>query len=283
IYANGITGSGLNASYGLAVDASNNAWIPNEPAGGNGGSVTVFNPSGQAISGTNGFTAGGLDYPIAIAIDPDGSAWIADSGNSHISHLSSSGASLAGPGGYSDVSFAYPAALAVDPSHNLWVGNNDTVVTKMSSNGSQFTTYTCCDDVSSLAFDQQGNLWIANFYGNSVSEISSTGVISAGTFTGGGLDHPEAVAIDGNGNVWVANFLTNALSELAGASAASPGMPLSPSSGIGGAANLTHAFAMAIDSSGDIWVTNSGSNILTEYIGLAGPVKTPLIGQPTAP
>ena len=40
---------------------------------------------------------------------------------------------------------------------------------------------------------------------------------------------------------------------------------------------------MAIDSSGDIWVTNSGSNILTEYIGLASPVKTPLIGLPTAP
>lgn len=283
IYASGITGSGLNASYGLAVDANNNAWIPNEPAGGNGGSITVFNSSGQPISGSGGFTAGGLDYPVAIAIDTDGSAWAVDNGNSHISHLSSSGASLAGSTGYSDTSFAYPAALAIDASHNVWIGNNDSVVTKAAPNGSQFTTFTCCDDASALAFDQRGNLWIANFYGDSISEISSTGVISAGTFTGGGLDHPESIAIDGNGNVWIANFQAKALTELAGASSASPGTPLSPASGIGGAANLVHAFAMAIDSSGDIWVTNSGSNILTEYIGLASPVKTPLIGLPTAP
>src|SRR6185437_3890329 len=283
IYANGITGSGLNASYGLAVDANNNAWIPNEPAGGNGGSITVFNSSGQALSGSSGFTAGGLDYPVAIAIDTDGSAWAVDNGNSHISHLSSSGASLAGSTGYSDTSFAYPAALAIDASHNVWVGNNDSVVTKVAPNGSQFTTYACCDDASALAFDQQGNLWVANFYGDSISEISSTGVISAGTFTGGGLNHPESIAIDGNGNVWVANFQAKALTELAGASSASPGTPLSPAGGIGGAANLVHAFAMAIDSSGDIWVTSSGSNILTEYIGLASPIKTPLIGLPAAP
>ena len=283
IYASGITGSGLNASYGLAVDANNNAWIPNEPVGGNGGSITVFNSSGQALSGSSGFTAGGLDYPVAIAIDTDGSAWAVDNGNSHISHLSSSGASLAGSTGYSDTSFAYPAALAIDASHNVWIGNNDSVVTKVAPNGSQFTTYTCCDDASGLAFDQQGNLWVANFYGDSISEVSSTGVISAGTFTGGGLDHPESIAIDGNGNVWVANFQAKALTELAGASATSPGTPLSPAGGIGGAANLVHAFAMAIDSSGDIWVTNSGSNILTEYIGLASPIKTPLIGLPAAP
>lgn len=283
IYANGLTGAGLNASYGLAVDSNNNAWIPNEPTGGNGGSITIFNSSGQPISGSSGFTAGGLDYPTFIAIDTDGSAWIVDNGNSHVSHLSLSGSSLAGSTGYSDLSLSYPAALAIDASHNIWVGNNDTVVTKMTPNGSQFTTYSCCDNISSLAFDQQGNLWIANFYGDSISEISSTGVISAGTFTGGGLYHPQSIAIDGNGNLWIANFLTKALTELAGASSPSPGTPLSPSGGIGGSANLVHAFVLAIDSSGDIWVTNSGSNILTEYIGLAAPVKTPLIGLPTAP
>jgi hypothetical protein len=285
MYANGLTGSGLNASYGLAVDSNNNAWIPNEPAGGNGGSITVFNSSGQPISGSGGFTAGGLDYPVAIAIDTDGSAWIADYANSHLTHLSSSGAALSGPSGYTDNSIALPVSIAVDASHNVWLGNSTgSSVVKVSGNGTQFTAYTCCDESAALAFDQQSNLWIASYYTDSISEISSSGVVvSAGAYTGGGLYHPQAVAVDGSGNVWIANRLSKALTELAGASASSPGTALSPSGGIGGAANLVDAFALAIDSSGDMWVTNSGSNILTEYIGLASPVKTPLIGLPAAP
>jgi DNA-binding beta-propeller fold protein YncE len=166
-------------------------------------------------------------------------------------------------------------------------------VVKVSSSGTQFTTYTCCNNAAGLAFDQQGNLWVANYYYFSypnntyiygVSEISASGtVLSAGTYIGGGIYGPQGLAIDGAGNVWVANHLTKALSELAGAQAATPGAPLSPSTGIGSDANLTQAFAIAIDASGNVWVTNTGTNKLTEYIGLAAPVKTPLIGLPAAP
>jgi len=286
LIASGITGSGLSASYGLAVDANNNAWIPNEPSTGlPGNSVSVFNSSGQTVAGSTGFTSGGLDYPIAVAIDTDGSAWVADYGNSHLTHLSSSGAALSGPAGYSSSTVAFPAALAVDGSHNIWVGNQGgTAVTKVSSDGSQFTAYSCCDDPSALAFDQYGNLWIANYYGDSVSEITAAGTVaSSGGYVGGGLDHPQGIAIDGAGNVWVANFRAKALSELAGASATVPGAALSPSGGFGSSANLIEAFALAVDSSGNIWVSNFGSNILTEYVGLASPVRTPLLGLPAAP
>jgi streptogramin lyase len=268
------------------VDGSNDAWIPNEPSTGQAGdSVTVFNSSGQSVAGPGGFTTGGLDYPVAVAIDSDGSAWVADYGDSHLTHLSSSGAALSGASGYSDASIGFPAALAIDAAHNVWVGNQGGAsVTRVSSSGSQFTPYSCCDDPSALAFDEQGNLWIANYYGDSVSEISAAGtVVSAGAYTGGGLDHPQGIAIDGAGNVWVANYRAKALTELAGASATTPGAVLSPSGGTGAAANLTEAFALAIDSSGNLWVTSFGSNILTEYIGLAAPVKTPLIGLPAAP
>jgi len=104
-------------------------------------------------------------------------------------------------------------------------------------------------------------------------------------YVGGGLAHPQGIAVDGAGNVWVSNFRANALTELAGAVSASPGTALSPAGGIGSSANLVQAYALAIDASGNVWVTNSASNAnkLTEYIGLAAPVKTPLIGLPTAP
>jgi streptogramin lyase len=211
--------------------------------------------------------------------------WVVDYGNSHLTHLSSSGQALSGTSGYTSNSLAFPVAVAIDGSHNVWVANiSGATVTKATPDGSQFTNFTCCDGPSSIAIDKLGNVWVANYYGNSISEISSSGaVISNGTYVSGGIDHPQGLAIDGNGNVWVANFRSASITELAGATAVTPGAALSPSVGLGGDAALLEAYAIAIDPSGNVWITNFGSNILTEYVGLAAPVRTPLITLPVAP
>jgi hypothetical protein len=49
--------------------------------------------------------------------------------------------------------------------------------------------------------------------------------------------------------------------------------PVSPVTGFG---SLNLPVGVALDSSGCIWVTNSGSNTVTKFIGLAAPVVTPL-------
>jgi hypothetical protein len=286
VFPQGITGSGLSASYGLAVDASGDAWIPNQPNPGfPGNSVSVFNSSGQSIAGSAGFTAGGLNYPIAVAIDTDASAWVVDYGNSHITHLSSAGQALSGASGYTSAFLAFPVAAAIDGSHNVWVANQSGgSVTKVAPDGSQFTNFACCDGPSNLAIDRLGNVWVDNYYGNSVSEISSSGVVLAnGTFTSGGLDHPQGIAIDGAGNVWIANYRSPSITELAGATATTPGAALSPSGGLGADANLLEAYALAVDASGNLWISDFGSNTLTEFVGLASPVRAPLIGPPVAP
>jgi streptogramin lyase len=283
----GVSGYGLSASYGLAVDANNDAWIPNEPGTtGAGNSVSVLNEGGQSVAGSSGFTTGGLNFPVAVAIDTDGSAWVVDAGDSSLTHLSSSGQALSGVAGYaSPGALVFPVAAAVDGSHNVWVANQSAAtVTKVSPDGSQFTSYSCCDEPSALAIDQLGNVWVANFFGNSISEISSAGtVISNGAYTGGGVDHPQGIAIDGAGDVWVANYRAPYLTELAGAAAAAPGAALSPSTGLGADAGLLEAYAVAVDASGNVWVSNYGSNTLTEFVGLAAPVRTPLIGPPASP
>jgi streptogramin lyase len=286
LFPQGITGFGLSASYGLAVDANNNAWIPNEPnAGVAGNSVTVLTSAGQSVSGSGGFTAGGLNYPTSVAIDTDTTAWVVDYGNSHLTHLSSSGQALSGASGYTSPLFAFPVAAAVDGNHNVWVTNQSgSTVTKVSPDGTQFTNYACCDAPSTMAFDQLGNAWVANYYGNSISEISNSGAIVAnGTYIGGGIDHPQGIAIDGVDNVWIANFRAGAISELAGANAPVPGATLSPTGGLGADASLLEAYAIAVDASGNLWVSNFGSDVLTQFVGLASPVKTPLIGLPAAP
>jgi streptogramin lyase len=282
----GISGAGLSASYGLAVDANNNAWIPNEPSlSVAGNSVSVVNESGQSVAGSGGYTGGGLDYPIAVAIDTDTSVWVVDYGDSHLTHLSSSGQALSGTSGYTSGALAFPVAAAIDSSHNVWVANQSaSTVTRVSPDGSQFTNFSCCDGPSGVAIDQLGNVWVANYYGNSISEISSAGtVVASGAYTSGGLDHPQGIAIDGAGNVWIANFRSPSIAELAGATAAIPGAALSPATGLGTDAALLEAYAIAIDPSGNLWVTNFGSNTLTQFIGAAAPVKTPLIGPPATP
>jgi streptogramin lyase len=288
----GVTGFGLSASYGLAVDASNNAWIPNEPnAPLPGNSVTVLNSSGQSVAGSNGYTGGGLNFPIAVAIDPDTSVWVVDYGNSHLTHLSASGQPLSGSAGFTSAYLALPVAAAIDSSHNVWLANQSGgSVTKVSSDGSQFTNFLCCDEPAGIAIDRLGNAWVTNYYSNSISEISSAGVIvSNQAYRNGGLDQPQGVAIDSANNVWITNFRfpTTApgatITELAGASATTPGAALSPATGFGLDADLLEPFAIAVDASGNLWITNSGNNTLTEFIGMAAPVRTPLIGPPTAP
>jgi hypothetical protein len=291
IFPSGITGYGLGNSYGIAIDAKDNAWIPNEIGNGVGNSVTVLNSSGQSVSGTMGFTSGGLNYPIALAIDSTASTpttWVVDYGNAHVTLLSNSGQALSGSAGYyRDSTLAFPDTIVIDASHNAWIGNQSGAnVVKVSPDGSQFNVFSCCDYVAGLALDQSGNLWAANYYGNNISEISTTNgtVLSNGGFNAAGtIDHPQAIAIDGLGNLWIANFRQPYLTQLAGSSANSPGQTLSPNPGWAPDSALLEAFALAIDASGNIWVSNEGSDTLTEFVGLASPVKTPLSILPQTP
>ncbi len=298
IFPTGIEANGLVDSYGLAIDASDNVWIPYEGSTGsvnNGiGAVSVLNSSGQSISGTTGYSTGGLYYPIAAAIDPNGTAWIVNYGNAHLTLYSSTGQVLSGNSGLFAPSFAFPAAIAIDANHNAWIGDqNDGFVTRISADGTQTLAVSCCNSPNGLAIDQRGYVWAANYSGDSVSQISSPGTVVSNGYTGGGLDHPQGIAIDGAGTVWIANYRSPALTQLAGSSSSNPGAALSPATGWAPdaslpvanlpAAKLLEAFAIAIDASGNLWVTNFGSNALTEFIGLAVPVKTPRIGPPQTP
>jgi len=82
----------------------------------------------------------------------------------------------------------------------------------------------------------------------------------------------------------VTSYRAPGLSELAGTTFSSAaGTTLSPATGWAPEAGLVEAYALAIDASGNVWVTSFGSSLLTEYVGLAAPVKTPLLGPVRVP
>jgi streptogramin lyase len=285
--AAGYTGGGLNESFGMAIDTSNNIWFANEQSTGVNsdlGTITKLNSSGQPLSGSSGYDAGGIYFPIGVTADPNGNMWIVDYGDSKVTLLNSSGTSLSGTTGWGGTSLEFPVALAVDANHNAWVANQSAnTITKISADGSTNTVIPCCDGASGVATDQSNNVWVANYYGDSISEVSSSGAVLLNGIAGGGVLHPQGIAVDGAGTVWVANYRGNSISEVSGASSASPGTFLSPVSGFGTDASLLEPYGLALDASGNAWVSNFGNDTVTQFVGVATPIKTPFAGPPTRP
>jgi streptogramin lyase len=282
----GISGNGLMNSYGGAVDVNDTLWIASEQSSSTInnalGSVTLLNSSGSPQAQ---YTTGGLNFPIAVAFDTSGVAWIVDYGDSHMTLLDAAGSPLSGASGYTSPELQFPSAIATDSRCNAFVANQSSnTVTRVLADGSSFTSFIVGEGPASVAVDSAGNVWSANFYANNVGLISSSDAVLSGSgYTGGGLNAPRAVAVDGNGNAWVASEHGATLAEFAAASSASPGALLSPPAGLGADANLAEPYALAIDAAGNIWVSNYGSNSLTEFFGLAAPVKTPLLGPVRVP
>ena len=286
VFAAGLSGNGLLNSYGGAVDANDTMWVANEQSSNSVnsglGSLTLLNGAGASPAQ---YTSGGLNFPIAVAFDTSGVAWVVNYGNSHVTLLSGSGSPLSGAAGYTAANLEFPAAVATNSKCNAFVANQSSnTITRVLADGSAFTDYVVGQGPTSIAVDSADNVWSANFYANSVGLISSAGtVLSGGGYTGGGMNAPRAIAVDSSGNAWVASERGSTLAEFSSASSANHGTLLSPSAGWGADAKLLEPYSLAIDAAGNVWVSNYGSNTLTEFIGLAAPVKTPLLGPVRVP
>ena len=293
LFASGLTGGGLESSYSLALDPTGNIWVANDSSDGSvntgHGTVTEIAATGHFLSGTTGFGngsgSGGFSIPVSLAIDPNGTVWVVNTQNGTVTQLNSSGQTISGSSGYGSSALAFPSPIAIDASHNAWVGNmNGNDVVRISADGKSVVPVTCCDGVQGLAIDASGYIWAANYYGNSISRISASGAVASGSpYTGPTLNTPSAIAIDGTGNVWVNNFRDRRLTELAGSNASSPGSVLSPAAGWASDAGLDQPSALAVDASGNLWVANFIAGTVTELIGVAAPVRTPLLGPVQQP
>ncbi len=279
-------GNTLRQPQGTVSDRDGNIWI----ASCSTDSVTQF-PKGNP---NQAFKLQPLDdmdnslviKPFDIAIDVDGNAWVTGNESNSVIAFDKDGNLIRTVTGdlASDAGIFLPMGIASDTLGNVWVSNSGEI--QIPCDGSTVPTLF---DIIVLTEDP-------NFTGvnASVTMIEPDGT-PIGPFKGGGLLIPWGIAVDGNDNVWVANFQGSAVSQICGAAQENcpPGFetgdPISPDGGYF-FDGLKRNTGVQIDPSGNVWLTNNweifavqqnpGGHELVVFIGLAKPVRTPLIGPP---
>jgi hypothetical protein len=258
----------------IAIDLSGNAWIACDY---NPGSVVALSSTGTPLTGSP-FTGGGVSEPDAVAVDGSNHIWVGNVGqfqNGQLSELTSSGSAVTGSP-FGPTFGAIEAAVAIDLSGNVWTINSylEGPEKFVFSGGSlsSSTNYTPINNPTGLAVDASNHIWYST-HGSNVVVLNTSGTAVA--YTGGALQYSQAIAMDGASNAWIANTTftppdPGRLSEFSNG-----GTALTPSTGYQSSTMLSPT-GIAVDSAGDVWVTNKGNSTVSEFIGAAVPVTTPL-------
>jgi len=151
------------------------------------------------------------------------------------------------------------------------------------ANGVEATTVPL-DQPNGLAFDGNGNLYIADTNDDIVREVTVAGVINTvagngsegysgdgGPATSAELDTPTGVAVDATGNIYIADTLNNCIREVSGGTITTiAGNGTAGYSGDGGpaaSAQLDQPTAIAIDSKGNLYIADTNNNRIREITG----------------
>ena len=271
------------------------------------GAISTFAGTGAAgYTGDNGQAAAAtLNAPSAVAVDAAGNVYIADTGNDVVRIVSTAGVITTFITG-----LTAPSGLVVDPiTQVLFIADtgSNTVrqystatrsLTTVVGNGTACATTTaaCGDSGAALAanlnkptgvaFDVNGNLFIADSGDNRIREVNTsngtiTTVVGTGAagYTGDGaaalsatLNNPSSLVFDASGDIYIADqgnnvirFVgggTSNISTLVGNGTACTTTP-SPACGDGGPANVSALSAprgVALDNLGNVYITETGTN-----------------------
>jgi sugar lactone lactonase YvrE len=273
-YQNGLKQAAMfDQPNGIAADSFGNLYVADTA----NNLIRMITPAGE-VSTFAGDTANGLGFPgvtgsndgptqcgtskpcaefngpIGIAVDAGNNVWVSDSGNNTIREISggmvTTVAGIVGPGGYQNGPVATAAFFSPE----------------------------------GMAFDAQGNLYIADSSNCAIREITGIGTASTAvstlagpsglgqcSYADGGINgsgvslarfnNPTGLAVDSNGNVYVADENNDVIRLIA------PGGNVSTVAGLANAAGskdgtgtlarFNHPTSVALDGQGNIYVADS--------------------------
>jgi streptogramin lyase len=283
VAANITEGIEFNAALGIAVDATNAVWVVNS------GIVDSFYNLIMLAPGTHDadiFSGLPVKAPKAIAIAKNSDIWIASTaGNSLLDFnpptlLRTTVPAITAPEGLastynSSTGTGQELATSFSTTGNrLNVIQNDTATPVGSAANALLTT------PLGVAVDQKFNVWVVNALaaGGQVLEMDAniqSNIAVADNSQGNFFNDSQFIAFDGANNFWVSNFSNAAVTHYASAT----GDLINYTAG----GTLDGSEGIAVDGSGNVWIANAGNNTVSEIVGAATPVVTPLVASLLAP
>ena len=266
-----IAATGLVGAQGVAVDRSSNLWIANTA-----GNTVIKVPMSAGVIGVPVSFTAGLAGPTAVALDSAGNAFVSNLNGNSVTGLTNAGAALAGSPFTGNGNITVPQAVAVGPSGSVYATSGTGAVVKLTNAG--VYTASLSDGTlqapAGVAVDNAGHILASGFttgsaVGGGLSQFNSSGAALSNSPATAGLNTPQGIATDGV-STWVVNSVVNGgLAQYTYGSVT----PMSPTTGFG---VLNVPVGVAVDAAGCVWVTNSGNNTVTKFIGLSSPIATPL-------
>ena len=274
--------TGIHKPQGIAFDSMGNLWSTDQNNASYPDQVLKQSTSGAIATGFP-YTVS-LSSPVGVALDFNNAAWVSNQTGTNIVHISSAGLPLAN---VSNASLAYPVGIGVDGSGNVFTaasGPPDIYRYNPTTSSAAAFTGGGLNQPVGIAIDNSDDVWTINSNGSLVTIINgvSGNPISGANGYAVGISYANAIAIDGAGTAWVANCRSGCTT---GGGTTSPddllhfnsaGTTLTSTTNGLQDSNLSAPAVAAIDPSGNVWVSNNTGNSLTEFVGVAAPVKTPL-------
>jgi hypothetical protein len=174
--------TGIKNPRAMVLDKSGKIYVANYD---NGNNVTVYAASGSLIR----TITQGISYPQALAINKKGWLYVANYPNVTVYQPGKSTP-------FKTIAIGPASCLALDADQNVYVGDSGGIsVFSAAPDLSNIHEITAgINDPESMAFDSQGDLFVANYQGNSVTKyLPGSGVLDA-TVTNG-VDFPYVVAV----------------------------------------------------------------------------------------
>ena len=197
----------------LAVDTQGNVYVIDLQ----NSRVQKFDSNGHYLTqwGTKGYGKGQFTQPFDIATDQQNNIYVSDAGNNTIQKFDETGRFLLrwGRHGYKDGEFSDVYSVTITPDGNVLVTDSTGRIQKFDSNGRYLSTLIPepVDNQSvflrSIAVDNQGNIYVADWYGERIVKFDPEGkVLAAWTGSDVSVDwsfNMQDIAVDQQGNIYL--------------------------------------------------------------------------------
>ena len=302
----------LNQPTGTAIDATGNLYIADAANNrvrkvSPWGIITTAIGTGSAgYSGDNGLASlARVNHPAGVTFDKSGNLYLADSNNRVVRRMSTNGIITTvagnGTGGFSgdggpatSAQLSWPLDVTLDSSGGLLIADNgfnnrirrvfQGMISTVAGNGTAGLSGDRGPAVRAQLSEPIGvavdgtTTYIADTQSEVVRAVDGAGTITTVIGTDAGLNFPTGLAVDGNHTLYVADSWNNrVLSRRAdGTVAVVAGSGVRGYAGDGGqasAAQLNDPSGLAVDASLDLYVADSGNNVV-RVVDQSGQIAT---------